>query len=64
MLVLRWLADEDVDAFDNSVADHTIPMNSTDFNAYWNEHFADCPPVGYLLRDAYPERWFRIHTPP
>jgi hypothetical protein len=39
-------------------------MNVTDLNAYWTAHFADCPPVGSLLREAYHDRWFRIHTLP
>jgi hypothetical protein len=34
------------------------------FNTYWNSKFPDCPPVGHLLRDAYSDRWFRIHTLP
>jgi hypothetical protein len=39
-------------------------MNADDFNAYWDATFPLCPPIGYFLRDAYPERWFRIHTLP
>jgi hypothetical protein len=39
-------------------------MNAADFNTYWNMHFPAYPPVGYLLRAAYPDRWFRIHTLP
>lgn len=39
-------------------------MNAVDFNIYWDSHFPDCLPVGYLLRDAYRDRWFRIHTLP
>lgn len=40
------------------------PMNAADFNSYWNTHFPACPPIGYLLRDAYTDRWLRIHTLP
>lgn len=39
-------------------------MNVTDFNTYWRSRFADCPPVASLLREAYRDRWFRIHTLP
>ncbi len=39
-------------------------MNADDFNQYWNAKFPMSPPIGYLLRDSYAERWFRIHTLP
>jgi hypothetical protein len=39
-------------------------MNADDFNEYWDANFPLSPPIGYLLRDAYHERWFRIHTLP
>jgi hypothetical protein len=39
-------------------------MNAADFNIYWNMHFPACPPIGYLLRGTYADRWFRIHTLP
>src|SRR5689334_11573109 len=49
----------------NSVSVTTrVSMNTIDFNTYWNSHVPNCPPVGYLLRDTYPDRWFRIHTLP
>ena len=39
-------------------------MNADDFNEYWNANFPLSAPIGNLLRAAYPERWFRIHTLP
>lgn len=43
----------------------TLPMMSgTDCRAWWINHFADSPPVGFLLRQIYSERWFRIHSLP
>src|SRR5882757_3514011 len=34
------------------------------FKQYWEKTFLDCPPIGYFLREAFPEIWFRIHTLP
>jgi hypothetical protein len=34
------------------------------FLTFWRSHYGDCPPVGYLLRETFPERWFRIHSLP
>jgi hypothetical protein len=31
---------------------------------WWTTHFGVTPPLGYRLRVAYPERWFRIHSLP
>jgi hypothetical protein len=39
-------------------------MNVSDFTAYWDARFSGCPPVSHLLREMYPDRWFRIHTLP
>ncbi len=30
----------------------------------WNRWHPDTPPVGFLLREAYPHRWLRIHSLP
>lgn len=30
----------------------------------WDREFPDCPPIGYLLRDAMPLRWVRFHSLP
>lgn len=28
----------------------------------WNKYYSSCPPIGYLLREAFPERWVRFHS--
>ncbi|MBK8246673.1 MAG: hypothetical protein IPK85_04645 [Gemmatimonadetes bacterium] len=30
----------------------------------WHSHFGDTRPEGHSLREAYPERWLRIHSLP
>jgi hypothetical protein len=30
----------------------------------WDSQFPNCPPVGYLLRDAFHDRWVRFHSLP
>jgi hypothetical protein len=30
----------------------------------WDRAFPDCPPVGFLLRDAFRSRWVRFHSLP
>jgi hypothetical protein len=30
----------------------------------WDHQFPNCPPVGYLLREAFPNRWVRFHSLP
>lgn len=30
----------------------------------WDHWYPDCPPVGYLLRTAFPKRWVRFHSLP
>lgn len=39
-------------------------MTSESFTKYWQKTYLDCPPIGYFLREAYPDIWFRIHTLP
>lgn len=39
-------------------------MHNTEFLDYWHKHYPLCPPLGPLLREAYPELWFRIHALP
>jgi hypothetical protein len=34
------------------------------FLIFWRSHYGDCPPVGFLLRETFPDRWFRIHSLP
>jgi hypothetical protein len=41
----------------------TVPADS-ELLARWAEWYPDAPPVGFLLREAYPERWLRIHSLP
>ena len=38
-----------------------LPAN---FLETWTEWFPDAPPVGFLLREAEPDRWLRIHSLP
>jgi len=35
-----------------------------DFLARWERWYPDAPPVGFLLREAYADRWLRIHAMP
>jgi hypothetical protein len=30
----------------------------------WQQHWPDCPPVGYKLRDPYRNVWVRFHSLP
>jgi len=30
----------------------------------WSGWYFDAPPIGHLLREAYPDRWLRIHSLP
>jgi hypothetical protein len=39
-------------------------MNANDFIKNWKERYSDCPPVGYVLRERFPEIWFRVHGLP
>ncbi len=41
--------------------DLTDPLNFPDF---WRERIGATPPVGYLLRSAFAERWIRFHALP
>lgn len=31
---------------------------------FWESKFPGCPPVGYYLRDVFPNRWVRFHSLP
>lgn len=42
----------------------TIDPLGEDFLSRWSQWYPAAPPVGFLLRAAYPERWFRIHSLP
>lgn len=39
-------------------------MCEAECKVWWNTRFADSPPVGFMLRQTYPERWLRIHSLP
>ena len=39
-------------------------MTSKEFEIFWESNYPDCPAIGYLLRKAFPDRWFRIHSLP
>lgn len=39
-------------------------MTPEEFRQYWEATYPAGPPVGYRLRQAYRERWLRIHTLP
>jgi hypothetical protein len=41
----------------------TIPADS-EILASWRQWYAEVPPVGFLLREAYSDRWLRIHSLP
>lgn len=40
-----------------------LPLQSG-FLARWYGWHPDAPPVGFLLRQAYPDRWLRVHSMP
>nr|WP_271417075.1 LysR substrate-binding domain-containing protein [Streptomyces lienomycini] len=35
-----------------------------DLTELWQQHWPDCPPVGYKLRDPYRDLWVRFHSLP
>ena len=37
-------------------------MEAIELNAYWSREFPDCPPVGFLLKRVYQDRWVRIQN--
>lgn len=39
-------------------------MTQEEFVKHWKETYPNSPPVGYLLRETYPDIWFRIHSLP
>ena len=34
------------------------------FLTFWRSQYGNCPPVGYLLRESFPDRWLRVHSLP
>jgi hypothetical protein len=39
-------------------------LRQTDFQRYWAGEYPACPPIGFLLRAKYNDKWFRIHSLP
>lgn len=39
-------------------------MTIEQFRDHWQALYGDVAPLGYRLREAFPERWFRIHSLP
>lgn len=35
-----------------------------EFRAFWRQHFAEIPPIGFVLREYLRERWVRFHSLP
>lgn len=36
----------------------------TDFKAYWKAHYLNSVPLGFVLREVFHDKWFRIHNLP
>jgi hypothetical protein len=41
-----------------------MAMPDDSFRARWRTFYGDCPPIGFLLQETFPDRWFRIHSLP
>jgi hypothetical protein len=39
-------------------------MMMVDFQGAWENRFGSVPPLGYMLRERFKDRWFRIHSLP
>lgn len=39
-------------------------MPDDSFRALWRSFYGDCPPLGFLLQETFPDRWVRIHSLP
>jgi hypothetical protein len=39
-------------------------LRQSDFQRYWAEEYPASPPIGFLLREKYNDKWFRIHSLP
>jgi hypothetical protein len=39
-------------------------MTLLEFTRYWQSNFAECPPVNYLLKVKFTDKWLRIHSLP
>ena len=39
-------------------------MQAREINALWSREFPECPPVGFLFRHMYRDRWVRVRSLP
>jgi hypothetical protein len=39
-------------------------MTKTQLNTFWQSNFPKCPPINYLFKIFYNDRWLRIHSLP
>ena len=39
-------------------------MTLNEFKTFWESNYGDCPMIGYVLRETFLNRWFRIHSLP
>jgi hypothetical protein len=39
-------------------------MKKENIESYWESNFPTCPPINYLLKIFYTDRWLRIHSLP
>lgn len=39
-------------------------MISSTFYKLWRNAFGETAPIGYQLKDIFPERWLRVHSLP
>jgi hypothetical protein len=39
-------------------------MNKTEMQLFWQAHYPLCPPINYLFKIFYTDRWLRIHSLP
>jgi hypothetical protein len=39
-------------------------MTPQEFERFWKQQYPKSLPVGYMLREAYKERWLRVHSLP
>src|SRR5688572_12763321 len=44
--------------------DEQLAETGDSLKKYWEREYPDCPPIGYMLRQTFADRWFRIHTLP
>lgn len=37
-------------------------MQPREINAFWSRTFPECPPIGFLFKHLYADRWLRVQT--